>query len=64
MARACPNCDSEDLRWAVAIQNASPVLDGRLMMHDIRIIGYLGCEECSETVQTVNQDELEAMLNE
>ncbi len=59
----CPNCDSSDLRWYVSKQSASDIQDGRLRMHDVSVIAYLACEECSETLKTVMEDKVNEMLN-
>lgn len=60
----CPNCASAHLRWSLhkQVSHQAP-LDGRLQMHDVQIVAVLGCEECSETVQTIDQTMAEEMLN-
>lgn len=60
----CPVCFSTDTRIGLAKENRGAAMDGRLRMHDVGIIGYLGCEECGETIRTFTQDEIEAMLND
>lgn len=59
----CPNCDSDDLRWYVGKNSPSDVQDGRLRMSEISVIAYLACEECSETLETIMEDEVNEMLN-
>jgi len=56
MIQQCRNCKSEDLSWFVAKKNTSGVVDGRLCMHDIKVIFVLGCNECSETLKIVDAD--------
>lgn len=55
----CPNCDGTDFRWYIS----NDVVDGRLRMHDIQVIAYLACEECSETLQIIHEDEINKRLN-
>lgn len=59
----CPNCDGEELRWYVGKQGAAGIVDGRHCMREISVIAYLACEECSETLKVVGEDEVERMLN-
>lgn len=60
---SCPNCTSDSLRWYVGKAGPSDVQDGRLRMSEIHVIAYLACEECSETLRTIESDEVDRMLN-
>ena len=60
---ACTNCGSDGLKWYIGKKGPPDVTDGRLRMSEIQVIAYLGCEECSETLKTVMEHEVEAMLN-
>lgn len=60
---ACPNCTSTNSEWFVHAINGSTVVDGRLQMHDIRVMAFLGCLDCSETIRSINEDEINAVLN-
>lgn len=64
MTRTCTNCGSTNLRWGLSKANNSAVMDGRLRMHDISILAYLACEECSEVLQYLAQSEAENLLND
>ncbi len=59
----CPNCSSGDLRWHLGKRGPSDVQDGRLRMHDVSVIAFLGCEECSETIEIIEDHEIEDLLN-
>lgn len=60
----CTNCGSEDLSWAVGKHAYDPIVpDGRLRMSEIQVIAYLYCEECSETLHVIQEDEINKMLN-
>ena len=60
---ACTNCGSEDVRWYVGKRGPTDVPDGRLRMSEISVIAYLACEECSETLNVIEEHEVETMLN-
>lgn len=61
--KQCPECKSKDLEWSCGTQKISDVVDGRLTMHDVGVIFFLGCNECSETVAVVDGDKIAGMLN-
>jgi hypothetical protein len=58
----CPECGSKDLQWHCTHETNSGVVDGRLRMHDINTLFYLGCNYCSETLKTVSGDEAAEFL--
>ncbi len=39
------------------------VQDGRIRMSEVSPIAYLACEECSETIRVIDEDEINEMLN-
>ena len=43
--------------------NDSAPQNGLLSTHDVRAKGVLGCDGCSATVQIIDQDQIEQMLN-
>ncbi len=51
------------LKWAISVKSPSDVVDGRLRQNEVRPIAYLYCEECSETLFIVDEDEINVMLN-
>jgi hypothetical protein len=59
----CSNCGSKNLRWHVGKEGSSYIADGRHCMREISVIAFLGCEECSETLKTIQEHEVEEMLN-
>lgn len=63
----CPACDGTDLNWYIAKTRGGlsgfPGANGPLNISEVQVIGYLACEECSETVKIVQVEELEGMLN-
>lgn len=59
----CPCCESKDLAWSWAPQTTSGVADGRLRASEVRSMFYLFCQSCSETLYTVDPDEVAAILN-
>ena len=59
----CKECDSTDLKWHSGLRNKGGVQDGRLRMHEIEAIFYLGCEFCGETLQVVDGDKVAVFLN-
>lgn len=64
-APTCPECDGTDLRWHVAKTRANsfPGANGPLPLNEVKVIGYLACEECSETVRLIEAEEIEEMMN-
>ena len=61
--KECPECGSEELSWKHSHETNSGVVDGRLRMHDIHTVFFLGCENCSNTVSTLSADEITAYLD-
>jgi len=59
----CSNCDSIDLVWYTHAINTSGVVDGRLNANDMSVQFYLGCEECSETLMTLDANDFMRQIN-
>ena len=53
----CNNCGSSKLRWEYSVRNNSNIVDGCSYMRDMVPFAYLGCEECSETINTCSIEE-------
>lgn len=60
----CSNCEGTDLRWHVGCRGPSHVVDGRIRMSEVSPIAYLACEECSETLAIIQEDEINEKLNQ
>lgn len=63
VSRECPECGSPDTEWHCAQTTNSGVVDGRLRMHDVSTIFYLGCNCCSETICTVSGNDVAQWMN-
>ena len=60
----CPECGSRSLRWDYTVRARHAVPDGRLRLNEVSGLFYLGCEECSETVTRVGEDDVANLLNQ
>lgn len=60
----CPECGSRSLRWDYTVRARHAVPDGRLRLNEVSGLFYLGCEECSETVIRVSDDDVTKLLNQ
>ena len=60
----CNNCGSEKLIWQPFVSNHGGCQDGRIRLHETSCIFVLGCDECSETIGTVEANKVAAWLNE
>lgn len=58
----CRECGSEDLEWAVTT-STNGVAQGRLNSHDMYVVAYLSCNECSETLLEMDGDDIALVLN-
>jgi hypothetical protein len=63
MKTQCQECGSVDLQWHCSIVNNSDVQQGRLRSHDMGVLFFLGCNECSATVQRSSGDQIARRLN-
>lgn len=59
----CTNCGSDDVQWSLSLTVPSGIQQNRLNTHDIAPIFYLGCNHCSETIQTVNEYSFLKIIN-
>ncbi|MEY2632352.1 MAG: hypothetical protein RIR00_1006 [Pseudomonadota bacterium] len=60
----CPECGSTDTEWHCSQTTNSGVVDGRLRMHDVSTVFYLGCNCCSETIRTRSGDDIARLMTE
>lgn len=61
--KECRECGNEELTWFASVYNTGGCVNGRLRLHEVAPIFYLGCECCSETMLVVHADEIAALLN-
>lgn len=57
MQNICPNCGSTNLRWHVYKQagpHAPPQPHNRMSLNDVQVLALRACEECSETIETMD----------
>lgn len=64
-ATTCRECGGTNLRWYVdkTRANSFPGANGPLPLNEVKVIGYLACEECSATVRLIKVEDIEEMLN-
>jgi hypothetical protein len=53
---SCGECGSRKLTWHCQAENRGGVQDGRIKMHEVGVIFFLGCDECSATVRAIDGD--------
>lgn len=60
----CRHCGAgaDQLTWHCGQKKQNNVVDGRLRLHDVSTIFFLGCEQCSETLQVVSGDTIAQYL--
>lgn len=63
MKTQCQECGSVDLQWHCSIVNNSEVQQGRQRSHDMSVLFFLGCNDCSATVQRASGDQIARRLN-
>lgn len=61
---SCKECGGTELTWQTSIVNGSNVQQGRLNTSDVECQFYLGCDACSETLQTISADKVAGLMNE
>lgn len=59
----CRECGSTDLTWQTASVVRNEVPQGRLKTEDVKCIFFLGCDGCSEILETIEADQLAEMMN-
>jgi len=60
----CPECGSNKLSWCCQKVNVGMAIHGRLCLHEIGVIFVLGCDECSETIDTKSGDDIAAIMTD
>lgn len=60
---SCKECGSTKLTWQTSIVNRSNVQQGRLNTNDVECLFFLGCDECSEPLETISADEVAALMS-
>lgn len=58
----CPACKSTDLAWDTVYRPTAQVPEGRLRSGEVGCFFFLGCNFCSETLQTVRAEEVMRLL--
>ena len=58
MKTKCQECGGLDLQWHCTVINNSEVQQGRLRSHDMGVLFYLGCNDCSATVSRASGDQI------
>lgn len=56
-AEHCPECGSSDIEFKCHQTTSSTAGDGRLRLNEVDALFVLGCNFCSETIQTLTGDE-------
>lgn len=57
IAEQCPECGSDDIEFQCHQTTKSSAGDGRLRLNEVDTLFVLGCNYCSETIQTLTGDE-------
>ena len=58
-ATQCPECESTELFWTLDTQvTATGVADGRLRSSEVRPVLVQGCDECSETIEILTDEDM------
>ena len=56
--KKCQACGGDNLEWNLININNSGVVNGRLSINDITPIFFLSCLYCSETLETLNPEQI------
>lgn len=64
MKTKCQECGGQKLRWQATVVNDSDVQEGRLRTHEMGVLFFLGCDDCSATVQRATGDQIARHLND
>lgn len=59
----CPNCGNDEFSISPTIINTTKVVDGRLRMHDLAIRFVVGCDNCSETIKVLTEDQIKVVVD-
>lgn len=61
----CPNCGSTNLSSPqISLVNTGPAIDGRLRMNEIVPRFVVGCNDCSETIAVLHEDQVEIKVKQ
>lgn len=60
----CQECGGHNLRWQSTVVNNSDVQQGRLRTHEMGVLFFLGCDDCSATVQHATGDQIARHMND
>jgi hypothetical protein len=60
----CRECESTNLVWDQTPHKLTDVVNGRLTMHDVETLFYLGCLGCGATLAHLSPDQLTEILNQ
>lgn len=59
----CPECGGSEVSWSQMPIKLNTVMDGRLSLNETTTLFALGCDECSETLVTMDAEEIAIFLN-
>lgn len=60
--KACPKCGSTDVSWQCHKKVNGAASDGRLKANEVDTLFVLGCNYCSETIDTKTSEEVAGVL--
>jgi hypothetical protein len=58
----CPDCGSDDLSWDYTLGTSIPA-GGLSDLHDVSVVFFIGCQECSATVKTASARQVVILLD-
>lgn len=61
--KSCPNCEGTSFTWGTSLVKNQNICNGLLRISDVSAVFYLGCDDCSETLQVVSPDLVAEELN-
>lgn len=59
----CPECGSLEITWHSDAKNNGSSQDGLIKMDEVTPIFFLGCNECSKTINVVTGDDVAVILS-
>jgi len=59
---ACRNCQGTNFGIYPQKVNTTATPDGRLRMHDLKIVFVVCCNECSETIKLLDEDQVNVQI--
>ena len=59
----CPECGWSDLTWDMTMRGSDGIQDGRHKANEMRAGFFLGCDNCSATVQLASESQVLGLLN-